>query len=46
MLQEQIDKIGKEKETLQKRLDAAISELKRVEREQKTIGKTKVRIDI
>lgn len=46
MLQEQIDKIGKEKENLQKRLDAANSELKRVDREQKTIGKTKVRIDI
>lgn len=31
-----------EKEVLQKRLDAAISELKRVEREQKTIGKINI----
>ena len=41
-LQEQINKIEKEKENLQKRLDAALSELKRVEKEQRTIGKTKI----
>ena len=43
-LQEQINKIEKEKEALQRRLDAAISELKRIEREQKTIGKIKINI--
>jgi len=31
-----------EEEALQRRLDAAISELKRIEREQRTIGKTKI----
>lgn len=38
-------KLGAEKEALQKRLDSAISELKRVVRERITIGKTNVRIN-
>lgn len=38
-------KLGAEKEALQKRLNSAISELKRVVRERITIGKTNVRIN-